>query len=212
MIQRREQIAHLIVAGVASQGQCPSAQPAFAYRQTRLGTVFHRWVEERFGLGAIVDRVDVGLDDRDVDGDGFDPEVLAELQQRFAASEWGDREPLEVECEIHLPLAGHLVVCKLDAVYPARLRRPDGRFVDGVEIVDWKTGRAPTTDEDRAQKELQLALYRLAYARRTGRPLDEITVALYFVADDLVLRPEHLPDETELARLWRDALMYKQRV
>ncbi|RZT58150.1 DNA helicase-2/ATP-dependent DNA helicase PcrA [Microcella alkaliphila] len=195
--------------GVAERLRRP--MPQRPYRQTRLGTVFHRWVEERFGLGAIVDRVDAGLDDRDVDGDGFDPEALAELQQRFAASEWGDREPLEVECEIHLPLAGHLFVCKLDAVYPAQLRRPDGRFVDGVEIVDWKTGRAPTTVDDRAQKELQLALYRLAYARRTGRPLDEISVALYFVADDLVLRPERLPDGTELARLWRDALMYKEK-
>ncbi|MGY6496674.1 MAG: PD-(D/E)XK nuclease family protein, partial [Microcella sp.] len=194
--------------------------PQRPYRQTRLGTVFHRWVEQRYGLGALVDRVDVGLSLGDgLDGaagdaelDGVDPAALAELQQRFAASEWGDREPLEVECEIHLPLAGHLMICKLDAVYPTRVGLPDGRSVDRVEIVDWKTGRAPTTDDDRAQKELQLALYRLAYARRTGRPLEEISVALYFVADDLVLRPERLPDGAELTRLWRDAMMYKEEV
>lgn len=187
--------------------------PQRPYRQTRLGTVFHRWVEQRYGLGSLVDRVDVGLGvgdgigEAETDGDGFDPDALASLQERFAASEWGDREPLEVECEIHLPLAGHLIICKLDAVYAREIPGPDGRPIDGVEIVDWKTGRAPKDDDDRAQKVLQLALYRLAYARRSGRPLDQISVALYFVADDQVVRPDALPDETELARLWSAATM-----
>lgn len=187
--------------------------PQRPYRQTRLGTVFHRWVEQRYGLAAVPDRLDAALTaaldaalTHDDGGEGVDAEALAALQERFAASEWGEREPLEVECEIHLPLAGHLMICKLDAVYPTRIRRPDGRFVEGVEVVDWKTGKAPTTDDERAEKVLQLALYRLAYARRTGRPLDEISVALYFVADDLVLRPEHLPGEAELVALWRDAV------
>lgn len=187
--------------------------PQRPYRQTRLGTVFHRWVEQRYGLTAVPDRIDDALNGaldaaftHDDGGEGVDPAALDALRQRFAASEWGDREPREVECEIHLPFAGHLIICKLDAVYPARLRGDDGRVIDGVEVVDWKTGKAPSTDEERAEKLLQLALYRLAYARRTGRPLDEISVALYFVADDLVLRPEKLPGETELVELWRTAV------
>ncbi|HET8957499.1 MAG TPA: 3'-5' exonuclease, partial [Microcella sp.] len=187
--------------------------PQRPYRQTRLGTVFHRWVEQRYGLTAVPDRIDDALNGaldaaftHDDGGEGVDPAALEALQQRFAASEWGDREPLEVECEIHLPFAGHLIICKLDAVYSARLRGDGGRFIDGVEVVDWKTGKAPSTDEERAEKVLQLALYRLAYARRTGRPLDEISVALYFVADDLVLRPEQLPGEAELVELWRTAV------
>jgi DNA helicase-2/ATP-dependent DNA helicase PcrA len=33
-----------------------------------------------------------------------------------------------------------------------------------------------------------------------------VTAAFYFVADDAVLRPESLPDEAELRRLWRAAV------
>ena len=101
-----------------------------------------------------------------------------------------------------MPFAGRILVCKIDAVYATTL--PDGR--DGVEIVDWKTGRAPRDDDDRRAKELQLALYRLAYARWSGRPLDDVSAAFYFVADDAVLRPDDLPDESELAALWEAAL------
>ena len=39
-----------------------------------------------------------------------------------------------------------------------------------------------------------------------GRPLDDVSAAFYFVADDAVLRPESLPDESELAALWEAAL------
>ena len=35
---------------------------------------------------------------------------------------------------------------------------------------------------------LQLELYRRAYHRMYGVPLEEIDVALYYVADDVVLR------------------------
>jgi DNA helicase-2/ATP-dependent DNA helicase PcrA len=75
-----------------------------------------------------------------------------------------------------------------------------------VEIVDWKTGKAPRDDADRAAKELQLALYRLAYARWAGLPLDAVTAVFYFVADDAELRPLSLPGEEELRALWRAAV------
>lgn len=187
--------------------------PQRPYRATRLGTVFHRWVENRFGLGALTDAVDGvlvgGADESSLDeavGDGYDPARLAELQATFESSPWATRQPVDVEREIHLPFAGRLIICKIDAVYPARLSQPDGSEVDGVEIVDWKTGRAPRGDDDRAAKELQLALYRLAYSRYSGRPLSEIGAAFYFVADDTVLRPESLPDEADLVAQWAAAV------
>ncbi len=75
-----------------------------------------------------------------------------------------------------------MIICKLDAVY----RRADrgGR----IEIVDWKTGRPPRTAAERADRMLQLQLYRRAYAARHRMDESEIDVALYYVADDLVLR------------------------
>ena len=47
---------------------------------------------------------------------------------------------------------------------------------------------APVTDAERAERMLQLELYRRAYHHKHGVPLAEIDVALYYVADDLVLR------------------------
>ena len=75
-----------------------------------------------------------------------------------------------------------MVICKLDAVY--RRDDRDGR----IEIVDWKTGAPPRNDAERAERMLQLELYRRAYHHKHGVPLAEIDVALYYVADDLVLR------------------------
>nr|BFF11920.1 hypothetical protein GCM10025699_32230 [Microbacterium flavescens] len=99
----------------------------------------------------------------------------------------GFAAPLEVETEIDFTMTGldgrpHVVICKLDAVY----RREDrgGR----IEIVDWKTGAAPRTDAEKDERMLQLELYRQAYHAKHGVPLDEIDVALYYVAEDLVLR------------------------
>ena len=203
--------------------------PQRPYRATRLGTVFHRWVEQRYGIGAQPDAVD-GLDTEfDLaagglagaaaggvtgagSGDGIDPDALDALQATFERSEWATRTPIDVERELHLPFEGRILVCKIDAVYstdpdfdPVR-DRGSGRTPRGVEIVDWKTGKAPRDDADRAAKELQLALYRVAYSRWAELPLDAVTAAFYFVADDAVLRPPSLPDEAELRTLWRAAV------
>ena len=111
------------------------------------------------------------------------------LQENFLRSEWASLQPIEVETEIDFAddslLADgrpHVIICKLDAVY--RREDRDGR----IEIVDWKTGRPPRTPAERQERMLQLELYRRAYARRHGVPEGEIDVALYYVADDLVLR------------------------
>ncbi|UYN84839.1 MAG: ATP-dependent helicase [Microcella sp.] len=199
--------------------------PQRPYRATRLGTVFHRWVEQRYGLGATPDSVD-GLDAEfdlaagglagaaagGVAADGIDAHALAALQATFERSEWATRTPIDVERELHVPFEGRILVCKIDAVYstdpdfdPVRAR--DARHGPrSVEIVDWKTGKAPRDDADRAAKELQLALYRVAYARWAALPLESVTAAFYFVVDDAVLRPESLPDEQQLRERWRAAV------
>ena len=164
--------------------------PERPYRQTRLGTQFHSWVEQRSGIGG----AGASLDDPLWFGDaepagGGDAEALDRLVANFLSSEWADLQPLEVETEIDLAVEDllgdgrpHVVICKLDAVY----RRDDrgGR----IEIVDWKTGRAPRGEAERAERMLQLELYRRAYHAKHGVPLDRIDVALYYVADDLVIR------------------------
>jgi len=175
--------------------------PERPYRQTRLGTLFHRWVEERFGAPAGgADELDAAATELDDPaGELLEADRLAELQATFAASTWAGRRPEEVELEIHVTLAGQVVVCKLDAVY----RSDDG--VHEYQIVDWKTGKAPRDAEDLERKQLQLALYRLAFARYSGVDPALIDAVFYFVADDQVVRPERLYEEEELRSLWSSA-------
>lgn len=183
--------------------------PERPYRATRLGTLFHQWVEQRARSGGSLETLDawdgeLDLDPEDVVDASAEPVVtdddarrLADFQATFARSRWAGLTPIEVEREIHIPFLGHSVVCKLDAVYEI-----DGR----AEVVDWKTGKAPTGSDDLAKRQLQLALYRVAYAEFTGRPLDDVDAVFYFVADDLEVRPTELLDRAGLERAWRDAI------
>jgi len=177
--------------------------PERPYRATRLGTLFHEWVESRYrptGRVEVLDAfaVETDLDDEQVGGtrgvvDPDDARRLAELQATFERSDWAALEPVDVELEVHLPLAGRTVICKIDAVFARG---------DRFEVVDWKTGRSPVDADDLELKQLQLALYREAYAAYRGIPAEQIDAAFYFVADDRVLRPEHIADRAELLDLW----------
>ncbi|MDQ1128199.1 ATP-dependent DNA helicase [Microbacterium sp. SORGH_AS_0888] len=160
--------------------------PERPYRQTRLGTLFHAWVEQRSGVAAGAASVDDPLwdDAAEVAQGGDDAVALERMQRTFEESEWGGLAPIAVETEIdfrHTGLDGreHVVICKLDAVYERG---------DRIEIVDWKTGRSPRTDAERAERLVQLDLYRQAYHQRHGIPVDRIDVALFYVADGVVIR------------------------
>ncbi len=166
--------------------------PERPFRQTRLGTLFHAWVEQRSGSIGTGGSLDDALWESDDEAPGSeasaeDAAALDLLRANFLRSEWAHLRPIEVETEIDFTIVGlddrpHIVICKLDAVY----RREDrgGR----IEIVDWKTGAAPRGEAETSERMLQLELYRQAYHARHGVPLDEIDVALYYVAHDLVLR------------------------
>jgi len=163
--------------------------PERPYRQTRLGTLFHAWVEQRSGITGAGASDDDGLWEKDEDAGavaGADVAALGVLKERFLASEWAALQPIAVETEIDFTADDllddgrpHVVICKLDAVYER-----GGR----IEIVDWKTGRPPRTAAERAERMLQLELYRRAYHAKHGTPLADIDVVLYYVADDIVLR------------------------
>jgi len=194
--------------------QLARPMPERPYRQTRLGTLFHQWVERRSGLVGRGPSPDDALWESDEELFGpadagaaeavsaADEAELARLREIFERSEWAGLRPLEVETEIDFVLPGregaapHIVICKLDAVY---------RRGDRIEIVDWKTGRAPRTAAERRDRMLQLALYRLAYHRRHGVPLDRIDVALFYVSDELVLRSDDVWSEEELVARWAAA-------
>ncbi len=178
-------------ASVASSLRRP--MPERPYPATQLGTLFHSWVEDRYGLFAGTDDLDSLVTELDAE-DAVDEAELARLKTVFAASPWGSRAPVDVEREIHLPFDGQIVICKIDAVYQ------DG---DRFEVVDWKTGKPPRNAADLEQKQLQLALYRLAYARWRGIDPDLVDAVFYFVASDAIVRPERIFSEHELLERWR---------
>ena len=186
--------------------------PSEPYRATMLGTVFHAWVEALAkaqeplsGLGS--DWLDFG-DQRDSDAgealigiddiSAVDEAKLASLQATFLASEWGSLIPYQTELEIQLPLGPNIVICKIDAIYRHTVASGEVRY----DIVDWKTGAAPTDAHDLETRQYQLALYRLAFATWAKIPLEQVDAAFYFVAFDSVIRPERIFSEAELLERW----------
>lgn len=152
----------------------------------RVGTAFHAWVERHFAAAALVD-----IHDLDTGGTRSTPHDMERLQESFLASEWAGRQPLEVEVALETTVAGRSVRGRIDAVFPD----PDG----GVTVVDWKTGSPGSPEEQRARA-LQLAVYRLAYARLSGRPPEQVRAAFFYAQSGRTVRPE-LPSEVELEQL-----------
>lgn len=162
---------------------------------TKRGTAFHNWVERHYGA--------VGLFDEDelpgaADATLTDP-VLTTLKQRFLASRWADRTPVSVEGSYSVTLAGRLFEGRIDAVFH------DGDDpLTGWTVVDWKTGRKPA-GRDLADASLQLAVYRLAWAKllsaRYGRPVDpsDVRAAFHYVVSNETWEPGTLPSAEDLA-------------
>ncbi len=82
-----------------------------------------------------------------------------------------------------MTLAGIPLSGQIDAVY---------RRGERWEVVDWKTGSG-------SPDPLQLAVYRLAWARVVHVRLEQVDAAFYSVASGERMVPVVLPDEAELA-------------
>lgn len=151
------------------------------------GTRFHTWVEQRFGQVGLFDIDDV----LDAPGPDHDDEDLRELCAAFAAGQFGDRPPeaVEVPFSFLLPTtAGGIVLRgRIDAVY----RQPDGTWL----VVDWKTSRTESADP------LQLAVYRLAWARQVGVDVDQVQAAFHYVRTDTLDLRHDLPTPDQLGAL-----------
>ncbi|SNQ46029.1 hypothetical protein FRACA_1220001 [Frankia canadensis] len=147
----------------------------------RRGSRFHAWVEELFDHRTL-------LDDDDLQG-AMDAELsdddLHELREAFLRSPYGARRPYAIEESFELPLAGRIVRGRIDAVYALG----GGRW----EVVDWKTGRSSADD-------LQLAIYRLAWARLRGVDPSAVDAAFLYVRTGEVVHPPLLTED-ELATL-----------
>ncbi len=158
------------------------------------GTRFHAWVESLFGVVPLIDRAELG----GAADDDLDDDELAQLQAAFLAGPYAGLSPYRVEAPFQLVLGEHVVRGRIDAVYrtsePGAAGR-DGRDThDTYDVVDWKTGRG-------AADPLQLAVYRIAWARVAGVPESAVGAAFYYVATGEVARPDDLPGADEVERL-----------
>jgi DNA helicase-2/ATP-dependent DNA helicase PcrA len=159
--------------------------PGHIDQYARRGTEFHLWVEKQFTDPLL-------FDDSIFDLAPAPEEVpLKELQDKWRASEWGDKRPIDVEVPFETVMAGHLLRGRIDAIYQ------EG---DTYTIVDWKTGRAKSGD-DLATAAIQLAMYRLAYSKLHSIPLEKISAAFHYVGDGQTVRPADIYSEEELIKI-----------
>jgi len=136
-----------------------------------LGSRFHAWVERHHGPTHLSDPLLVDEDDVVTDD-----EHLAALVAAFEASEWAQRVPVAVEVPFVMAVGAHVVRGKIDAVHTGVV--PGHAFT----VVDWKTS-------DSRADELQLALYRLAWATSRRVPLEQVDACFVHVRSGRVHRP-----------------------
>jgi DNA helicase-2/ATP-dependent DNA helicase PcrA len=150
-------------------------------RAARFGTLFHAWVEARFGQQPLLDPDDLpGRYDTGIDDDAG----LEAVIEAFEKGPFAERMPHAVEAPFALVLAGQVVRGRIDAVY----EEPGGGFL----LVDWKTNRHEDADP------LQLAIYRLAWAELRDVPLEQVRAVFHYVRTGATVEPSDLPDRQAL--------------
>ena len=152
----------------------------------RRGTAFHAWVENHYGHNHLLD-IDEVLEFADAELDKHLD--LRTMKENFLSSPYANKHPLAIEVALQTPIGGIAVPGRIDAVFAAA----DG----GVELVDWKTGRVPVGQE-LADNSIQLALYRLAWSRLYGIPLEKIKATFFYVATNQIVEVTDLVDEQTL--------------
>ncbi|HEY0217926.1 MAG TPA: ATP-dependent DNA helicase [Cellulomonas sp.] len=195
--------AHLSASAVvrlaADQGEFARALrrpvPHRPSPQARRGTQFHAWVEGFYGRAALVDLDDLpGADDDSLAVDADE----AALRAAFLTMPWAEAVPVAIEADVETVVGGYVLRSRIDAVFPD----PDRPDVPGaVVVVDWKTGAPPTDPAAIAVRELQLAVYRLAWSRWTGTPLDRVAAAFCYIGARRTVRPERLLGADEIEGL-----------
>jgi DNA helicase-2/ATP-dependent DNA helicase PcrA len=150
---------------------------------SRRGTQFHAWVEKQFGAMTLFD---------DSDLDYFDPieedGKLEDLKKSWLASEYAQRKPAAIEVPFESVIAGVLVRGRIDAVYETP---------DGFEVVDWKTGSKQLGQS----AAIQLAMYRLAWARLKSIDVSKVSAAFHYVPTSVTDKRADLLDEAALVGL-----------
>jgi DNA helicase-2/ATP-dependent DNA helicase PcrA len=157
----------------------PRAMDEYSHR----GTAFHLWIENHFNAKTLFDD-----EDFDLVTPFEEDQKLEDLKNQWLASSWASLQPYAVEVPFETVIAGILVRGRIDAVY---------KTSDGIEVVDWKTG-SKTLGESSA---VQLAIYRLAWAKLQAIPVEQVSAAFHYVPINRTDRRANLLSEDQLTDL-----------
>lgn len=193
--------SHISASTLVDLGEDPSAVawrlrrpvPREPGMSARKGTAFHAWVEEYFGTAGMLDLDEAPGSDDHIDA-AYDLDAMVAT---FRSSPWAHRSPASIEVPVETRIGDVVVRGRVDAVF----QDPDGRW----DLVDWKTGRRPSGNQLRT-KAVQLAVYRLAWSRLKGVPLEDVRAAFFYVADNEVVRPHDLGTAGQLEGIITAAL------
>ena len=146
-----------------------------------LGTRFHEWIEHKFALAKFTESL---IEETDPARTLETDEELERLIVQFESGPYQDVVPEAVEVPFVLALSDRQIRGRIDAVY----RSADGA---SYQVVDWKTGTAPADP-------LQLACYRLAWAKAKGIAIEQVDAVFYQLPTGKIVRPDELLNEEEL--------------
>jgi DNA helicase-2/ATP-dependent DNA helicase PcrA len=151
---------------------------------SRRGTAFHLWVERQFTDAATL----FGDEYLDYLDPLEDDSKLEDLKAAWLKSNFANRTPARVEVPFETTIAGVLIRGRIDAIYS------DG---DGFQVVDWKTG----SKQLGKSAQVQLAMYRLAWAKLSGCDISKISAAFHYVPTGVTDQLADLLDEAALIAL-----------
>lgn len=159
--------------------------PAVSSIAAAQGTALHAYIENKWrGELALFDAVDVD----EFVMDPFSDPRTQELIAAYEAGPFAHRAPYAVEVPFTLVLDGRTISGRIDAVF----READGRWL----VIDWKSSREETANG------LQLAVYRLAWAKRLDVDDAQVSAAFHYVRTGNTVSPaEAMTTEAELRRI-----------
>lgn len=147
----------------------------------RVGTSVHKAIAQHFDtiLTLDIDSV-MGSGEMPIARDAaLEDKTVEKYIDRFKHSPFADLPHLAIEQALEIQIANYPVRCVIDAVFDTS-DIPGGQ---PITIVDWKTGKRPTMEKIR-ERELQLGLYRLAWAQAHGVELETIDACFYYLGED----------------------------
>ena len=160
---------------------------------SRRGSAFHAWLEQRFGAAALVD-----VDELPGAGDsGDDDAELQQLQATFLASPWAERVPDQVEVDVET-VGRRAAGARSDRRGVPRSGRRQRPRLGGRRLEDRCRPHRRRQQQARA---VQLAVYRLAWARLVGVAVERVSAAFFYAATGETVTAADLLDEVGLAAL-----------